>query len=326
MFHSIFTIMELAAIFSAGMVIGSKRKNTNSLSSDTPSKNTKSPFKKRVRMQNPNKDAIDIMDEFCEFGFDDFQLISTEKKQTKYQYLENDFLFTVIRKPSEFSYLTIQKGGQTLLDYQYSHVYSVYRKKEMVRSLIDGHPREAAMDSVTNFVKEVFFRVEWNHLTSDLIIKDDIKTIKPHEFNVTNKQQEDSELLEISSNIEDKSKVNDNIIQLQSIIHKNVANLNADILNIFDSIITNMQISMLHIDKLELIKRHSVEDLIQKDLEKLLLSYKELNDSNKEAMHDKVLQALHIMNNELKDILHSFEKENIMKVEQIVKVIESRDY
>lgn len=335
--NTIIVALMLIAAFKMGESKGFKRNQQQQITSPEPKKTSTQKKASKKRKISADKEALEIMKEFTNYDdlFMDFKIIENSGGTTLYRYLENEYLFTVHRNPKIGVNVYVHKGKENLLTYKYSTSLNRFTEKYIVRSLIENFNRDEAMDDINNFIRKVVYQSSiWNRLDNDLVIKDDLKKVNPiytidenadNEVNETAEEEESSEVEKAEESTEDKS-VSDNLVRLQNLIKQSESQMNSDVVAMFQTIIDNMRTCLTHIDRLETEKQHSLENLLQKDLEKLFLAYNELNNDSKEEIADKVTNALSIMVKETSYVLELFEQQNIREVEKMVQVIKTREY
>lgn len=283
---------------------------------------------KEPRKKDLNKNVIDIMLEFLARTslFDDFKLIEVKYGVAKYQYLENDFLFTVIRDNDDEVQLVISKNKNILMHYKFDTYHSEFDKQEMNRSLIGEHPISEANNVILRFMRYVAHDSVWETFPDDFVYVDDVKKLTPiyTEEDIQKKKQETKEQVQ-AENAEELS-ILDNVHRLQKIVLSSHDSLDPKLVSTFHSILRNMQECLLHIDRLDAERKHSIEHSLQKDLENMITSYMDLNEINKVEKLPETMAALRIIDTGVKDILELFEKQNIRELEQHVRVVNERDY
>lgn len=324
------TFLMILSAYLAGRALGKsyERKKINQEKQETATKLTEKMIsEKDTRKKDLNKNAMDMMQEFLTHTslFDDFKLIEAKQGFAKYQYLENDFLFTVIRSES-MARLTIYKNKELLLHYEYNRYHSEYEKQEMNRSLIGEYPISEVKDIILRFMRYVVHDSVWETFPDDFVFKDDVATLAPiyTEEDILKKKLEKKEQVQVTD-IEEPS-ILDNVHKMQKLVLSSKESLDLRIVTTLHSILRNMQDCLLHIDRLEGEKKHAIEHSLQKDLEKMITSYMELNEESKKEKFEETMAALLTIDKGVKEILEVFEKQNVRNLEHAVQIIKHREY
>lgn len=307
-----------------------ERKKTEELQQESTSQlvqkmaATKEPRKKDVK-----KDAIAIMMEFIRHSslFNDFKLVSVENGIVIYQYLENDYLFTVIRDEEDDEIeLKISKNKTELLHYAYDKYCSEFDKQEMHRSLIENYTSSEANEIIHRYMRHVVHSSRWESFPEGFVLKDDIQRISPvyTEKDIHEKQTEETK--KQANSVSNEPSILDSVHSLQKMVFNSTDSLDPTLVSIFHRILRNTQDCLLHIDRLDEEKKHSVKHLLQKDLGNILTSYLELSEESKNEKLPETIDALKKIDTGVKEILELFEKQNIREHEQHVRVVKQRDY
>lgn len=261
------------------------------------------------------KDVLDIMEDIAHNDeLAKFTLVERRNDKAKYQYLKNDVLFTIV-VDDEYVECQVKRKGTTVVEYIFDLGWDEYDKKTVSRSIIEGRDREEAMEIIEDFMYEVN-NYYWDELQANIEIVDDVKEIKP--------VKNDNPIL-----AKETSYAGDGFAEMEkmeSII--NEQNMNDEVGQAVLDIIQKIKKATEEIKQLDkemdIEAKHVYDELIKKDLSKLFHAYLKLEEENRQAYKEKILNGLTRIESKTSEILKQIENKNLHEIDAILHVIKQR--
>jgi len=236
---------------------------------------------------------------------DNFILTRVKNETGHYQYLKNDFLFSVIQ--NEWSlYLIITKDGKELLEFEYDFNSEMYDKKVISRSVLIGKSRDEALEIVEDFMEEVI-SYDWQEFDEDFEIVDDVKSIE-----------------EVKSE-KKLGTPEPQLTKMERMIETLKENKVDEFLsNRFIKVITDVEEMSSDLVGLDMEKKHLFETVIKNDVEKLYQAYINLEENSKEEFKEQVNNGLSKIEEEIKKLKIQLKEKNNIEIKKILQLIEKR--
>jgi len=299
--------------------------------SSRPNKQVEVPVQKGRKM-DVSKPVIEIMKEFINDRtlFEDFKLVKAKDDTKKYQYLENDYLFTFVKEEmSDLVYMQIVKHDKELLMCVFDTYHEEYKKNEIARSVIDAHSKES-LEIVRSFLQKAFYGVNWR-LPLEVELVDDVGDVQPvytkEEANQATEERQQLERKKESHLSESMNEsVNHRMNKLIALVEKPNVNIALDIWTLFQTITAMLNTCLERIEMLNEEQQHAVEEAIQRDVQALFEVYITLNENSQKEKQQEVKKALLHIETNAKHLVRYIEQKNIKEVERIVRIIHSRTY
>lgn len=261
------------------------------------------------------KDVLDIMEDIIHADeLAKFTLVERKNEKSKYQYLKNDILFTIV-VDEEYIECQVKRKGTTVLEYIFDQGWDEYDKKAISRSIMETRDREEAIEIIEEFMYEVN-TAYWKELESNIEIIDDVKEIKPVSA-PTNTDYADSfgaldgfaEMERMKKTIEEEN-INDEVGVAVLDIIKKIKKATEDI-KLLDK-------------EMDIEAKHVYDELIKKDLAKLFHAYLKLEKENRQVYKQKTLDGLMHIESKTSEILKQIENKNLHEIDAILHVIKQR--
>lgn len=278
--------------------------------------------KKQLPVQAPiskkpehEKDVLDIMEDIIHADeLAKFTLVERKNEKSKYQYLKNDILFTIV-VDEEYVECQVKRKGATVVEYIFDQGWDEYDKKTISRSIMETRNREEAMEIIEDFMYEVN-TAYWNEIDSSIEIIDDVKEIKPVEVQTNSNYAESFGTLDGFAEMERMKQT----IEAESIIDE----VGLAVLDIIEKIKKATE-EIKHLDKeMDIEAKHVYDELIKKDLSKLFRAYLKLEEDNRQAYKGKILDGLTRIESKTSEILKQIENKNLHEIDAILHVIKQR--
>lgn len=280
------------------------------------------------RKLDSSKHVLEIMKEFIQDRtlFEDFKLVKAKDGVKRYQYLENDYLFTFVQIEMEDSlYMQIKNKDKEILMCKFDTYHEEFQKNEIARSVIDVHSK-ASLEIVRHFLEVAFFGVNWR-LPLSVELVDDIGEVQPiYTKEEAVRATQERQQLENVKGLHMNESVTHRMNKLKALVEKPNVNIAIDIWTLFQTITTMLTTCLERIEMLNPEQQYAVEEAIQRDVQALFEVYITLNENSQKEKQQEVKKALLHIETTAKHLVRYIEQKNIKEVERIVRIIHSRTY